>query len=130
MGLRVYKPVIFVAISIVTSLAAWACFTPDRAAQLALEHPDPEFVEMAVHSHAPNFIPYFGPEGETPCVSGFADIFPCENVSLLSHLQLPEIGGSGSSGSDSWGWQDPLTGIEYAIIGRSNGVAFVSLVSS
>ncbi len=109
------------------SAGAWACFTPDRAAQLALTHPDPEFVNMAMHAHDSNPIPYFGPSGETPCVDGFADIFPCSNVSLLAHLPLPEIGGSGSSGSDSWGWEDPQTGIEYAIVGRSNGVAFVSL---
>lgn len=111
----------------VVSAGAWACFTPDRADILALTHPDPDFVNMARHSHDPNVIPYFGPAGETPCVDGFADIFPCSNISLLSHLPLPEIGGTGSSGSDSWGWEDPQTGIEYAIVGRSTGVAFVSL---
>ncbi len=124
---QIQKVSLYSLIGLTVSIGAWACFTPDRAAQLALDHPDPEFVNMARHSHDPNVIPYFGPSGETPCVDGFADIFPCSNVSLVSHLPLPEIGGSGSSGSDSWGWEDPQTGIEYAIIGRSNGVAFVSL---
>jgi len=107
------------------AVTAWACFTPDRAAILALEHPDADFVNAAVHAHHPNPIPYFGPEQATPCVNGFADVFPCSNVTLLSHLELPEIGSG--SGSDSWGWTDAKTGIEYAIVGRSNGVAFVSL---
>lgn len=107
------------------SAAGWACFTPDRAAILALEHPDADFVNAAAHAHHPNPIPYFGPQQATPCVNGFADIFPCNKVTLLSHIELPEIGSG--SGSDSWGWTDPQTGVEYAIIGRSNGVAFVSL---
>jgi len=108
-----------------SAVTAWACFTPDRAAILALEHPDADFVNAAVHAHHPNPIPYFGPQQETPCVNGFADAFPCNNVTLLSHIDRDMIGGG--SGSDSWGWTDPTTGIEYAIIGRSNGVAFVSL---
>ncbi len=119
--------VVYSVLALAVSAGAWACFTPDRAAQLALTHPDPGFVDLAAHSHEPNAIPYFGPSGEVPCVDGFADIFPCRNISLVSHLPLPEIGGSGSSGSDSWGWEDPETGIEYAIVGRSNGVSFVSL---
>lgn len=108
-----------------SGVTAWACFTPDRAAILALEHPDADFVNQAMHAHQPNRIPYFGPQQETPCVNGFADIFPCSNVTLLSHIDRGMIGGG--SGSDSWGWVDPTSGIEYAIIGRSNGVAFVSL---
>lgn len=113
------------ALLTLSGVAAWACFTPDRAAILALEHPDADFVNAAVHAHHPNPIPYFGPQQATPCVNGFADVFPCRNVTLLSHIELPEIGSG--SGSDSWGWTDAQTGIEYAIIGRSNGVAFVSL---
>ncbi len=122
-----HNRLIYSAFALAASAGAWACFTPDRAAELALTHPDPAFVKMALHAHDPNPIPYFGPAGEIPCENGFADIFPCQNVSLVSHLPLPEIGGSGSAGSDSWGWEDPETGIEYAIVGRSNGVSFISL---
>ena len=64
-------------------------------------------------------------EAVTPCVDGMADIFPCENVDLLAHLPLAEIGGG--TGNDIWGWKDPRTGREYALVGRSNGTAFIDL---
>ena len=33
----------------------------------------------------------------------------------------------GGSGNDIWGWTDPLTGREYALVGRSSGTAFVDI---
>ena len=124
-NIHIHRKLLVGTLLAASAVTAWACFTPDRAAILALEHPDADFVNAAVHAHHPNPIPYFGPQQETPCVNGFADVFPCNNVTLLSHIDRDMIGGG--SGSDSWGWTDPTTGIEYAIIGRSNGVAFVSL---
>jgi choice-of-anchor B domain-containing protein len=55
--------------------------------------------------------------------------FPCENVDMLSHLPLAEIGG-GVIGNDMWGWRDPLTGREYALVGKSNGTAFVDITNA
>ena len=49
-----------------------------------------------------------------------------ENVTLLSHISLEDLGG-GTSGSDLWGWQDSETGREYALVGRSNGMSFVDV---
>jgi choice-of-anchor B domain-containing protein len=63
--------------------------------------------------------------GATPCQDGSAGGFPCSKVDLLAHLPLSQIGGG--QGSGSWGWTDPLTSDEYALIGRSNGTAFVRL---
>ena len=63
--------------------------------------------------------------GKTPCVGGMAGTFPCHNVDLASFLPLTDIGGG--TVNDLWGWTDPLTGKEYAIVGRSNGTAFVDL---
>ena len=34
---------------------------------------------------------------------------------------------AGSRTNDVWGWTDPQTGREYAIVGRSNGTAFVDI---
>ena len=59
------------------------------------------------------------------CVDGMADIFPCSNVDLLSHLTLAEIGGG--NGNDNWGWMDKETGREFALVGRTNGTAFVEI---
>jgi choice-of-anchor B domain-containing protein len=63
--------------------------------------------------------------GETPCQDGFAGIYPCQNVDLMAFLPLSSIGGG--QGNDIWGWTDPLTGREYAIMGRTNGTAFVDI---
>ena len=63
--------------------------------------------------------------GKTPCVGGMAGTFPCHNVDLASFLPVSDIGGG--SVNDVWGWTDPLTGKEYAIVGRSNGTSFVDI---
>jgi choice-of-anchor B domain-containing protein len=62
----------------------------------------------------------------TPCIGGFAGEFPCDGWDLVSHLTLAELGATGN-GNDSWGWTDPVTGAEYALMGLSNGTAFVNL---
>jgi choice-of-anchor B domain-containing protein len=59
------------------------------------------------------------------CQDGMAGIYPCDNVDLLSFMPLAQIGGG--NGNDSWGWTDPLTGEEYAIMGRTNGTGFVNI---
>lgn len=65
------------------------------------------------------------PRGPEPCVGGRAGPFPCDNVDLLAFLPLGEIG-SGTA-NDIWGWTDPLTGREYALLGRSTGVSIVDV---
>jgi choice-of-anchor B domain-containing protein len=58
------------------------------------------------------------------CPRGFAQ-FPTTNMEFLSHVPLSAMGGGG--GSDIWGWTDPLTSREYALMGRTNGTAFVDV---
>ena len=60
-----------------------------------------------------------------PCIDGSADIYPCDRVDLMAFMPLGTIGGG--DGNDVWGWTDPLDGKEYAIMGRSNGTAFVDV---
>lgn len=61
----------------------------------------------------------------TPCVNGMAATFPCRNVDLMSLLPLASIGGG--TANDIWGWTDPQTSKEYALVGRSTGVSFVEV---
>lgn len=62
------------------------------------------------------------------CVDGSAAGFPCRDVDLFSHLPIHAIGGSdGTELNDIWGWTDPETGREYAVVGRSDGTAFVDI---
>ena len=63
--------------------------------------------------------------GPTPCVGGFAGMYPCRDVDLLAFLPLAEIGGG--HGNDVWGWTDSLTGREYALMGRTTGTSFVDI---
>jgi len=65
----------------------------------------------------------------TPCVGGMAGPYPCNNVDLMAFLPLASIGG-GTTGSSLWGWTDPDTQREYAIMGRSNGTAFVDITDA
>ena len=61
----------------------------------------------------------------TPCVDGMAGGFPCSNVDLYEHMPTSTIGGG--NGNDIWGWTDPLTGNEYALMGRTSGTSFVDI---
>ncbi|MEM9996410.1 MAG: choice-of-anchor B family protein, partial [Bacteroidota bacterium] len=65
------------------------------------------------------------------CTNGVAEGFPCSNVDLVGHLSrfdldVPAFQGA-PVGNDIWGWTDPDTGIEYALVGVTEGTAFVSL---
>jgi choice-of-anchor B domain-containing protein len=65
---------------------------------------------------------------QTPCNSGFAGVYPCNNIDLLSNLSIAELGGgTGIDGNDIWGWTDPLNGKEYAIMGLTTHTAFVDI---
>jgi len=66
-----------------------------------------------------------GGSGPASCIDGMAAGFPCSNVDLAAYLPLGSIGGGG--GNDVWGWTDPSTGREYALMGRSSGTAFVDV---
>lgn len=65
---------------------------------------------------------------EVECSEGRADVFECESVNIVSFTPINEIGGQrGTRVNDIWGWTDPESGIEYAIVGRTNGTSFVDL---
>ncbi|SVD27197.1 uncharacterized protein METZ01_LOCUS380051, partial [marine metagenome] len=70
---------------------------------------------------------------EVRCTDGLADRFACRAVDLLSFLPLGELGiapggtGPTSGVTDVWGWTDPETRHEYALIGRIGGAAVVDI---
>ena len=67
-------------------------------------------------------------DGEVECTGGVAGRFPCGNVDLLAFLPVQSIGGArGVEVNDIWGWTDPETGREYALVGRYDGTAFVDV---
>ncbi len=64
-------------------------------------------------------------QAQTPCENGMAGIYPCNGYDLLAHMPLSVF--DASSSNDSWGWTDPETGIEYALMGLNNGTAFIDI---
>lgn len=69
--------------------------------------------------------------GETDCASGKANQFPCSNVNILSFLPVSAIGGGrGAETNDVWGWTDPQSGKEYALVGRTDGTAFIDVTNA
>ncbi|MFB6098987.1 MAG: hypothetical protein ABEK84_07745, partial [Salinibacter sp.] len=66
--------------------------------------------------------------GEVPCRNGAAARYSCQNVDLMSYLSIDALGGTSETNlNDIWGWTDPKTGTEYAIVGRTDGTAFVDV---
>ncbi|MDT8341241.1 MAG: choice-of-anchor B family protein [Longimicrobiales bacterium] len=62
------------------------------------------------------------------CRDGEAAIFGCTQVDLIALLPVQEMGAArGAMVNDVWGWTDPATGREYALVGRSDGTSFVDV---
>lgn len=75
----------------------------------------------------------FKSSGQIPCINGLADgLYPCNQVSLYAVVSPEELLGTEHGGfwtNDIWGWTDPETGKEYAIVGLTDGVAFVDVTA-
>ncbi len=65
---------------------------------------------------------------QVDCTDGAADLFECSDVDLVSFLSVKDIGGDrGVRTNDVWGWTDPETGKEYALVGRVDGASFIDM---
>lgn len=66
--------------------------------------------------------------GKVKCEDGSADGFGCDHVDLVSFVTDEDLGMErGIRTNDLWGWTDPDTGKEYALVGRNDGTSFVDL---
>ena len=66
------------------------------------------------------------PQGFAPCINGrAADTYDCDGVAMLSHLTLTDLGLSFAN--DIWGWTDPRTKRDYALIGGIEGTVIVDI---
>lgn len=95
-----------------------ACSSDDRPV------PDPvsdQTDDDAEEIEAPAILGFF------PCQGGQAANYPCNGVDLMS--QIPLVFFDAQRGNDSWGWVDPSTGKEYALMGLNNGTGFVDISS-
>ena len=66
------------------------------------------------------------PRGFAPCIRGeAAKTFACDRVDMLSHLTLGDLGLT--FGNDIWGWTDPQTRKDYALMGGGEGTVIVDI---
>jgi len=73
------------------------------------------------------------------CVDGKASGYDCSNVDLLAYFSPQDLGAPafgqcaspypGLCGNDIWGWTDPDTDRRYALVGLTNGTAFVDITT-
>jgi len=62
------------------------------------------------------------------CTDGMIGRYPCENVDILSFVPLREMGGKRGRGTnDIWGWTDPETGKDYALVCFTDMASFVDI---
>ena len=62
---------------------------------------------------------------------GAVEVFECTEVELYAYvptslLTAPEDA-RGVRANDNWGWTDPETGREYALVGRNDGTSFIDI---
>ncbi len=64
-----------------------------------------------------------------PCENGFAGPYPCDGYDLMSFVPISTLATTAGNpeGSDIWGWTDPTTGNEYALVATTNSTAFVDI---
>ncbi|HTG36996.1 MAG TPA: choice-of-anchor B family protein [Thermoanaerobaculia bacterium] len=69
--------------------------------------------------------------GATPCRNGHADVYPCKNIDLESFMPLEDLGADpDEKAAGIWGWTDPRTRHEYALIALRNRVSFVDVTDA
>ena len=62
---------------------------------------------------------------QAKCKNGKAGTYFCKNIDLVGYVDGATMGGAGVA--DVWGWVDPETKKEYAILGTSGGVQFIDV---
>ncbi len=69
--------------------------------------------------------------GQVDCAEGAATAFACSDYDLVSFLPVGDMGvPRGVNVNDLWGWTDPDTGREYALVGRRDGTSFVDVTDA
>ena len=59
------------------------------------------------------------------CVGGVAGGFPCASADLVGFLSVARFGAGNTN--DVWGWTDPDSGAEYALLGLDHATAFIDV---
>lgn len=69
------------------------------------------------------------PMSFAPCDDGMAaGMFPCDGIDMMSFIPHGDLGTTFAN--DMWGWTDPATGQEYALLGAGEGTVFVDITDA
>lgn len=69
--------------------------------------------------------------GQVDCNDSSAAQFECMDVDMVSFLSVKDLGAERGIGvNDIWGWTDPQTNREYALVGRTDGTSFVDVTNA
>jgi choice-of-anchor B domain-containing protein len=83
--------------------------------------------DRVVESPSPGGVP-MERMSDIRCEDQMAGIFPCHKTDLRSFVPLTELGASWVN--DVWGWTDPQTDREYALVGVYEGTVFVDVTEA
>jgi choice-of-anchor B domain-containing protein len=66
------------------------------------------------------------PKSFAPCINGLAaGTYPCDGIDMMSRVSLEDLGLTYVN--DMWGWTDPLSKKDYAIVGGGLATSFVDI---
>lgn len=90
------------------------------------ERMDEDWTETGeIWVEAPNYTAINGTVG---CEDGRTAAFGCSEVEIMSFMPVREMGADrGVRANDVWGWTDPDSDREYALVGLSNATSFVDI---
>jgi choice-of-anchor B domain-containing protein len=102
-------------------------FFEGTAVAYARDRSSGEWKERATITDKPASLPAITGR-ERKCEAGKVEIFSCEQVDLEAFMPNAALGGKrGIMLNDIWGWTDPKTNREYALVGRMDGTSFVDV---
>jgi choice-of-anchor B domain-containing protein len=113
-----------VRFSLLTALLVLGAAAPAAAKHPPSQH-DSQRISIEDAMMGTNLSQQIAQSQSFECENGMAGPFPCKNVDLAGFSPLPMLGGA--TGNDIWGWKDPATGKEYAIMGTSHSIGFVDV---
>ena len=68
------------------------------------------------------------------CQNGLAAGYPCQLADMHAFVSIFDLhaglSGSGQNANDIWGWTDPQTGNDYALVGMTNGTSIVNVTDT
>ncbi len=89
-----------------------------------------EWVETSeIWSEAENYAAVNG--HEVGCEDGMSADFDCAKVNILSFMPVSSLGARrGARVNDVWGWTDPQTGREFALLGLTDQASFIDITDA